>query len=113
MGTLARIAALATLLTSISAGAIAESRYFPQAAIEDWQGQRFTVQRIEFLDEYSLERGNLEAWLDGNADKIAQLQIAVRANPGLRNALVAQSVQLNNVVAISRAINGNLVIYLR
>jgi len=113
MGMLARMAALAALLASISAGAFAESRYFPQAAIEDWQGQRFTVQRIEFLDEYSLERENLEAWLDANGDAIEQLQIAVRSNPDLRNALVAQSVQLNNVVAISRALNGNFVIYLR
>jgi hypothetical protein len=106
-------AVLAALLLSHSTGAFADSRYFPQAAIEAWHGQRFTVQRIEFLDEDSLERQNLEAWLNGNADEIEQLQIAVRANPDFRKALAAQSVQLNNVVAISRALNGNLVVYLR
>jgi len=113
MRTLTSKVALAALLLSISTGAFAESRYFPLSAIEDWQGQRFTVQRIEFLDEDSLERQNLEAWLDGNAGEIEQLQIAVRANPGLREALAAQSVQLNNVVAISQALNGNFVVYLR
>lgn len=113
MGTLTYKAALAALLMSISTGAFAESRYFPQDAIEAWQGQKFTVQRIEFLDEDRLERQNLEAWLDGNTGEIEQLQSAVRSNAELRNALAAQSVQLNNVVAISRALNGNLVVYLR
>lgn len=113
MGALTTKAALAVLLASISTGAFAESRYFPERAIEDWDGQRLTVQRIEFLDEYSLERENLESWLDLNPGEIEQLQVAIRSNPGLREALTAQRVQLNNVVAISRALNGSFVIYLR
>ena len=96
-----------------STGALAEGRYFPQEAIAEWQGEKFTVQRIEFLDEGSLERQNVESWADANRQEIEDLQAALRSNNAFRTALTAQSVQLNNVVAVTRALNGNLVVYLR
>lgn len=111
--TLVSLTVGAILLASIPAGLMAEGRYFPDTAVSDWQGQRFTIQRVEFLDEDSLERQSLESWMDGDNGEIAGLQGAIRSNPALSSALRARSVQINNVVAISRALNGNLVVYLR
>lgn len=101
------------LIGAAPISAIAGGRYFPEVAVAEWNGERFTVQRVDHLDEDSLERQNLVAWVDGNEQEIEELQAAVRANAALSKALTAQSVQLNNIVGITRALNGNLVIYLR
>jgi hypothetical protein len=101
------------LLLAAPFHSFADSRYFPAGAIAQWQGEKFSVQRIEFLDEDSLERENLESWVGGNENVIAKLQASLRSNRALYDALRTQSVQINNVVAVTQALNGNLVVYLR
>lgn len=90
-----------------------DSRYFPEQAIRQWQGEKFTVQRIDFLDDDSLERENLVSWVNAHPGDIEDLQAAVRSNGSLARALTRQNVQLNNIVAVTRALNGNLIVYLR
>ena len=68
-----RISLALGLLSAMPVNAIAESRYFPDAAIAGRQGEKFTVQRIKYLDEDSLERQNLESWVDANRPEIEDL----------------------------------------
>jgi hypothetical protein len=89
------------------------SRYFPEDAIMEWRGEKFTVQRIDFLDDYSLERENVVSWVNSHPGEIEDLQAALRSNGQFSRALTQQNVQLNNVVAVSKALNGNLIVYLR
>lgn len=90
------------------------SRYFPEQAILDWSGERFTIKRIDALGgRFSDERERLYAWIDAYPDRVEALQHAVIQNRALAAALRAQSVQLNNVAGIQQALNGNLVIFLR
>ncbi|UVC10197.1 hypothetical protein IHQ71_06210 [Rhizobium sp. TH2] len=93
---------------------LSNSRYFPEQAILDWSGQRFTVKRIDALGgRISEERERIYAWVDAYPDLVQALQRAVIENRALASALRARSVQLRNVVAIQQAFNGNLVIFLR
>lgn len=89
------------------------SRYFPEEAILDWSGERFTILRIDSFEPTSDERLRLEAWMQGNPDAIEALQNSILENREFAGALRARSVQLNNVVAVQRAMNGNLIVYLR
>ena len=109
------LAFAAVLLPSAAAQAstFANSRYYPEEAILDWSGERFTIMRIDFFEPTSDERLRLESWIDANPDRIEALQNSIEENGELAAALRARSVQLNNVVAIQRAMNGNLIVYLR
>lgn len=89
------------------------SRYFPEEAILEWRGEKFKVQRIDFLDDYSLERENVVSWVNSHPGEIEDLQAALRSNRQFSRALTQQNVQLNNVVAVAKALNGNLIVYLR
>lgn len=89
------------------------SRYYPEEAILGWSGERFTIIRIDSLGIRSQERLRLEAWMRSSPGRIAALQNTVLENGEFAAALRARSVQLNNVVAIQRAMNGNLVVFLR
>jgi hypothetical protein len=53
------------------------------------------------------------AWIDANPDQVEALQNSIEENGELAAELRARSVQLNNVVAIQQAMNGNLIVYLR
>lgn len=89
------------------------SRFYPEEAILDWSGEHFTIIRIDTLEMYSDERVRLESWMRAYPDRIAELQDTIRQNKEFAAALRARSVQLRNVVAIQRALNGNLIVYLR
>jgi hypothetical protein len=106
---LALVASSAMLPSAAEAG----SRYYPEEAILDWSGERFTLVRIDSFEPTDDERLRLESWMQGSADQIDALQNTVEENGEFAAALLARSVQLNNVVAIQRALNGNLVVYLR
>jgi hypothetical protein len=100
--------------TAAYAQAPGNSRYFPEQAILEWSGQRFTVKRIDQLGgRISEERERIYAWVDAYPEIVEALQRAVIQNRAFAAALRARSVQLNNVVAIQQAFNGNLVIFLR
>ena len=109
------LAVIAVLLPSAAAHAntFSSSRYYPEEAILDWSGERFTIMRIDFFEPTSDERLRLESWVDANPDQIEALQNSIEENGELAAALLARSVQLNNVVAIQQAMNGNLIVYLR
>jgi hypothetical protein len=96
-----------------AASPYASSRFYPEEAILDWSGERFTIIRIDSLDIHSEERIRLESWIEGDPDRIDALQNTVMENGDFARALRARSVQLNNVVAVQQALNGNLVVYLR
>lgn len=102
-----------TLPAAAQANTFGNSRYYPEEAIHDWSGERFTILRIDSFEPTSDERLRLESWMQGNPDQIDALQNTVEENGEFAAALRARSVQLNNVVAIQRALNGNLVVYLR
>jgi hypothetical protein len=90
------------------------SRYFPEQAIRDWDGQRFTVKRIDQLGgRISEERERIYAWVHAYPETVDTLQHAVMQNRALASALRSRSVQLRNVVAIQQAFNGNLIVFLR
>ena len=117
----AAILALVTMTGTVSlspvparAQELSTSRYFPEQAILEWSGERFTIKRIDALgSRLSDERERLYSWIDAYPDRVEALQHAVTGNRALAAALRAQSVQLNNVAAIQQALNGNLVIFLR
>jgi hypothetical protein len=88
-------------------------RYFPEAAIRGWNGGRFKVHNIAFLDDYGNAREKIDTWISGNPDKVMGVQHAVVANRKLAIALLARSVALKDVVAVQRAYNGDLVVMLR
>jgi len=99
---------------AVTAQEFSTSRYFPEQAILDWSGERFTIKRIDALGgRISDERERLYAWIDAYPDRVEALQHTVIRNRALTAALRARNVQLNNVVAIEQAFNGNLVIFLR
>lgn len=102
-----------TLSSAARADTFAGSRYYPEEAIIDWSGERFTILRIDSFEPTSDERLRLESWMQSSPDQIDALQNTVEENGDFAAALRARSVQLNNVVAIQRALNGNLVVYLR
>lgn len=101
------------LSAAAQASTFGSSRYYPEEAILDWSGERFTIMRIDFFEPTSDERLRLESWIDANPDQIEALQNSIEENSELAAALRARSVQLNNVVAIQQAMNGNLIVYLR
>ena len=114
----------AVLLSLAAAGALAlpaaaeantfgNSRYYPEEAIVDWSGERFTIIRIDSFEPTSDERLRLESWIDGNPDQIESLQNSIEENSEFAAALRARSVQLNNVVAVQRELSGNLIVFLR
>jgi hypothetical protein len=90
-----------------------ESAFFARAPIHAWHGQRFTVIRIDSLDEFDGFRGMLENWTSSFPDQVERLQAAIRGNHALAAALRAKGVQIRNVVAIQQGFNGGLVFYLR
>ena len=83
------------------------------APVQAWHGQRFTVIRIDSLDEFDGFRGMLENWTSSFPDQVERLQAAIRGNHALAAALRAKGVQIRNVVAIQQGFNGGLVFYLR
>ena len=95
------------------ANTFGNSRYYPEDAIVDWSGERFTIIRIDSFEPTSDERLRLESWIDAYPDQIDALQNSIEENSELAAALRARSVQLNNVVAVQRAMSGNLVVFLR
>lgn len=102
-----------TLPAAARADTFGGSRYYPEEAIADWSGERFTILRIDSFDPTDDERLRLESWIQSSPDQIDALQNTVEENGEFAAALRARSVQLNNVVAIQRALSGNLVVYLR
>lgn len=108
------LAAAGPILPAVAAAnTFGNSRYYPEDAIHDWSGERFTIIRIDSFEPTSDERLRLESWIDANPDQIEALQNSIEENGELAAALRARSVQLNNVVAIQQAMNGNLIVYLR
>ena len=110
---LALTAAGMTLPVATRADTFGNSRYYPEEAIAEWSGERFTIIRIDSFEPTDNERLRLEAWMQSSPDQIDALQNSVEENGEFAAALRARSLQLNNVVAIQRALNGNLVVYLR
>lgn len=114
LGLVALAGTMAAAPMTAHAQGFSHSRYFPQQAILEWSGERFTIKRIDQLGgRVSDERERLYAWVDAYPDRVEALQQAVIQNRALAAALRARSVQLNNVVAIEQAFSGNLVIFLR
>lgn len=114
LGLVALTGPMAAAPVAAYAREFSHSRYFPEQAIAEWGGERFTIKRIDQLGgRVSDERERLYAWVDAYPDRVAALQRAVIQNRALAAALRARSVQLNNVVAIEQAFSGNLVIFLR
>jgi hypothetical protein len=114
LGLIALTGTMAVTPVAAYAQGLSNSRYFPEQAILDWSGERFTIKRIDELGgRVSDERERLYAWIDAYPDLVEALQRAVIQNRALASALRARSVQLNNVAAIQQALNGNLVIFLR
>jgi hypothetical protein len=89
------------------------SHFFPESAIHDWSGERYTIVRIDSLPRFSELRERLDNWMDANPDGVEALQQTIRGNGEFATALRARNVQLNNVGAVVQAFNGNLVVYLR
>lgn len=107
-------AATVPLLTAgAQANTLGNSRYYPEEAIVDWSGERFTIIRIDSFEPTSDERLRLESWIDANPDEIDALQNSIEENSEFAVALQGRSVQLNNVVAVQRAMSGNLIVFLR
>lgn len=106
-------AAALSLPATVRANTFGSSRYYPEEAIVDWNGERFTIIRIDSFEPTSDERLRLESWMEGNPDQIDALQNSIEENSELAAALRARSVQLNNVVAVQRAMSGNLIVFLR
>jgi hypothetical protein len=102
-----------TLPSAAQANTSGTSRYYPEEAIVDWSGERFTIIRIDSFEPTSDERLRLESWIDANPDEIEALQNSIEENSEFAAALRGRSVQLNNVVAIQRAMSGNLIVFLR
>lgn len=102
-----------TMPASAQANTFGNGRYYPEEAIVDWSGERFTILRIDSFEPTSDERLRLETWIETNPDQIDALQNSIEENSEFAAALRARSVQLNNVVAIQRALSGNLIVYLR
>lgn len=98
---------------SAQANTFGNSRYYPEDAIVDWSGERFTIIRIDSFEPTSDERLRLESWIEANPDQIDALQNSIEENSEFAAALRARSVQLNNVVAVQRALSGNLIVFLR
>lgn len=114
LGLVALTGTMAAAPVAAYAQALGHSRYFPEQAILEWSGERFTIKRIDQLGgRVSDERERLYAWVDAYPDLVEALQHAVIQNRAFAAALRARSVQLNNVVAIEQAFSGNLVIFLR
>jgi hypothetical protein len=114
LGLVAVTGTIAVAPVATYAQELGNSRYFPEQAILDWNGERFTVKRIDALGgRISEERERIYAWVDAYPEIVEALQRAVIQNRAFAAALRARSVQLNNVVAIQQAFNGNLVIFLR
>lgn len=114
LGLVALAGTMAAAPVAAYAQGLSTSRYFPEQAILEWSGERFTIKRIDQLGgRISEERERLYAWVDAYPDLVEALQHAVIRNRAFAAALRARSVQLNNVVAIQQAFNGNLVIFLR
>ena len=107
-------AATVPLLTAgAQANTLGNGRYYPEEAIVDWSGERFTIIRIDSFEPTSDERLRLESWIDANPDEIDALQNSIEENSEFAVALQGRSVQLNNVVAVQRAMSGNLIVFLR
>lgn len=100
-------------VATASAQAASTSRYFPEAAIREWNGERFTIILISSLELYSDRWERLDAWMSAYPDRIEAMQQAIRQNREFAAALRARNVQINNVAAIQQAFNGNLTVYLR
>ena len=103
---------LSLVATSLPAGQ-REIGFFAQTPIHAWHGQRFTVIRIDSINEFDGFRGMLENWIGTYPDQVEALQGAIRANGALAAALRSQHVQINNIAATQQAFNGNLIFYLR
>jgi hypothetical protein len=114
IGLIGLLSALALSLTiSTLPAEERESAFFARAPVHAWHGQRFTVIRIDSLNEFDGFRGMLENWTSSFPDQVEALQAAILANRPLAAALRAKGVQIRNVVAIQQGFNGGLVFYLR
>jgi hypothetical protein len=95
------------------AQALSTSRYFPQGAILEWNGERYSIRYIDDLPLGSDEYIRIDNWMRVYPDRVEALQATILENRGLAAALRAEGVQINNVGGIQQALNGGLVIFLR
>lgn len=109
--TITLLSALALALAAPVADA--EPAFFARTPIHAWQGQHFSVIRIDQMDRFDGLRAMLENWTSSFPDQVEALQAGIRQNRALADALRARGVQIVNVVAIQQGFNGNLVFYLR
>ena len=63
-----------TMPVSAQAGSYGGSRYYPEDAILDWSGERFTITRIDSFEPTDDERLRLESWMQSSPDRIEALQ---------------------------------------
>lgn len=89
------------------------SGYFPQEAIADWNGERFNIQPLSWMNRFDAHRAMIENWISVYPDQVAALQDAIRSNRALAAALQARNVQIRNIGAAQQAFSGNLIFYLQ
>lgn len=105
--------AAALLPVAVHAQPLVNSRYFPQGAILEWNGERYSIRYIDDLPLGSDEYIRIDNWMRVYPDRVEALQATIIANHELAAALRAEGVQINNVGGIQQALNGGLVIFLR
>jgi hypothetical protein len=111
---LASLTGTAALLpVAVHAQPLFNSRYFPQGAILEWNGERYSIRYIDDLPLGSDEYIRIDNWMRVYPDRVEALQATILENRGLAAALRAEGVQINNVGGIQQALNGGLVIFLR
>ena len=89
------------------------SAYYPREAIENWNGEDFSIYQISWFNEFDAQRAMMWNWISTNPDEVAALQASIRRNRALAAALRARNVQLNNVAVVTQAFSGELTFYLR
>jgi hypothetical protein len=84
---------------------------YPEQAILDWNGQRFNVLRIDYLEDR--QRDRVKSTAQAGARYADDMQRTIRANRKLAAALGAQGVRLGTIALVRQAMSGGLIFYIK
>jgi len=82
---------------------------YPEKAILDWNGQRFNVLRIDYLEDR--QRDRVRSTAQSGARYASDMQRTIRSNGRLASALASQGVRLGSIALVRQAMSGGLIFY--
>jgi hypothetical protein len=101
------------MLDEGTTGAISSGNMMSGSDMGAWKDGKITVVQVSSLNDTDPNKATLADRMNANPDEVAALQASIQANPALKAQLETQNVQINNVVAAEKAVDGSVTFYVQ